>query len=204
MAISFNPSTKIISLSSGTVSLDVRDLYSRWKDWVQISDNTKYLPAFRTVGGDTIDAGAGTSVPFYAFLLNGWRIRPQEASHTVNVGGGVLVVDGGGDPFVNTVGSFVVRINYQQPVQAIGYSTSGGGGSSGPDAPTIAAAVWAKVIEAGLPAEDLLRIMVAALAGNATGLESANPRFTGLDGTTVRIDADYDAGNRTINSLIGN
>ena len=27
-------STKIIQLTSGTTTLDLKDLYSRWKDWV--------------------------------------------------------------------------------------------------------------------------------------------------------------------------
>lgn len=130
MAISFNGTTKVISLSTGTTSLSVHDLYSRWKDWVLLSDNSKYAPAFTVVGGDSIDESAGTSVPLYAFLENGWRIKPQEANHTLKVVDGILLVSGGGDPFVNTSGSFVVRINFQQPVQAIGFSTTGSGGIS--------------------------------------------------------------------------
>lgn len=130
MSITFDGSNKLITLSLGTTTLDVLDLYSRWKDWLLLSDNSKYLPAFAPVGGDPIDAGAGTSVPLFAFIANGWRIRPQEASHTLNVSGGVLLVDGGGDPFSNTVGSYVVRVNYQQPVQAITVATGGGGGGS--------------------------------------------------------------------------
>ncbi len=128
MAISFDGETKTISLSAGTNSLSVHDLYSRWKDWVLDSDNSKYAPAFSVVGGDPIDSDAGTSIPLYAFLENGWRIKPQEANHTLNVSDGILLVTGGGDPFKDTNGSFVIRINYQQPVQAIGFSTSGGGG----------------------------------------------------------------------------
>lgn len=128
MAIAFDGTTKVITLSSGTVSLDVVDLYSRWKDWVTL-DNAKFLPAFEVVGGNTIDSASGTAIPLYAFLVNGWRIRPQEANHTLAVSGGVLLVSGGGDPFINPIGNFTVRINYQQPVQAIGFST--GGGSSG-------------------------------------------------------------------------
>lgn len=119
MSYSFDPVQKLILLSSGTVSLGVRDVYSRWKEWVQTSDNSKYYPAFSVIGGDPIDTAAGTSVPPYAYLINGWRIRPQEASHTLKVFDGVLLVSGGGDPFVDTLGNFVVRINYQQPVQAI-------------------------------------------------------------------------------------
>lgn len=127
MTITFDGPTKVITLSSGTITLDVADLYSRWKDFVA-AGNAQYLAAFNTVGGETINASAGTEVPLYAFLTNGWRIKPQEANHTLNVVGGVLLVDGGGDPFNNTTGSFVVRINYQQPVQAITVATGGGGG----------------------------------------------------------------------------
>ena len=133
MAITFDGPGKLAILSSGTTALDVVDLYSRWKDWARTGDNSKYLPAFAPVGGDTIDAGAGTSVPLYAFLSNGWRIRPQEASHTLNVTGGVLLVEGGGDPFVPTLGAFNVRVNFSQPVQAITVATGGGSGGTDPE-----------------------------------------------------------------------
>jgi uncharacterized SAM-binding protein YcdF (DUF218 family) len=93
------------------------------------------------LGGDEIDPIAGTTIPVYISLLNGWRIRPQAANHTLGVSDGILLVLGGGDPFVNPSGSFVVRINYQQPVQAIGFSTGGGGGGATPE--QIAAAILA-------------------------------------------------------------
>lgn len=128
MSITFDGATKIATLSTGTTTLSVHDLYSRWKDWVLLSDNSKWAAMFATTGGDTIDSGAGTSVPLYAFLINGWKIKPQEADHTLDVVDGVLLVDGGGDPFTNTTGDYTVRIKYSQPVQAIAFSTSGGGG----------------------------------------------------------------------------
>jgi hypothetical protein len=133
MGYSIDGPTKIISLTLGTTSFSVRDIWSRWTDWYLTSDNSKYLPAFVNVGGDDIDLSEGTSIPIYAFLLNGWRIKPQEANHTLKVNDGIIVVDGGGDPFVNTTGSFIVRINYQQPVQAITVSTSGGSGGATPE-----------------------------------------------------------------------
>jgi len=119
MAINFDGAERLITLTAGTVTLDVHDLYSRWKDWQKVGDNAKHAIAFETVGGDDIDPGVGTKVPLYAFLVNGWRIKPQEASHTLAVTAGILLVDGGGDPFVDTLGAYIVRINYQQPVQAI-------------------------------------------------------------------------------------
>ena len=127
MAYMFDGDSRLIVISAQTL-VSVRDIYSRWVDWLVLSDNSKYLPAFATVGGNPIDVSAGTSVPVYAYLQNAWRVRPQESDHTLVLNDGVLLVDGGGDPFVNTIGDFVVRVNYQQPVQAITVATGGGGG----------------------------------------------------------------------------
>jgi hypothetical protein len=127
MSLTFNGVDKVITLSSGTTSLSVRDVWSRWVDWFLTGDNSKFLPAFVQVGGNDIDPASGTSIPIYAFLMNGWRLKPQEANHTLSVSDGILLVNGGGDPFNNTTGAYTVRINYQQPVQAITVSTGGGG-----------------------------------------------------------------------------
>lgn len=144
MAISFDGATKTITLSLGTTELDVQDLWSRWVDWVLTpGDNSKYLFAMDTVGGQDIDTSAGTSIPIYVFLKNSWKIKPQEANHTLTVSGGILLVDGGGDPFTNTTGTYRVNVRYSQPVQAITVSTGGGGGGGGgASASQIADAVW--------------------------------------------------------------
>jgi hypothetical protein len=129
MGIQFDGQSKTIILLNGTVSLSVRDLWSRWIDWLLTSDNSKFLQAMTVLGGDEIDPVAGTRVPVYATLQNGWRIRPQSANHTLSVTDGILLVSGGGDPFVNPIGNFVVRILYQQPVTAIAFNVGGGSGS---------------------------------------------------------------------------
>lgn len=131
MAFVFNGSTRVITLTPGTTSMSVRDLWSRWVDWLLTGDNSKHQIALTNVGGDDISLADGTKIPIYSFLNNGWRIRPQESNHTLNVVDGILLVSGGGDPFVNTLGTFTVRINYQQPVQAISFSSGGGGGGGG-------------------------------------------------------------------------
>lgn len=143
MAYVFDGTTKQITLTTGTTSVSVRDLWSRWVDWFLTSDNSKYAPAFVNVGGDDIDATAGTKIPIYAFLMNGWKIKPQEANHTLSITDGILLVNGGGDPFSNTTGAYTVRVNYQQPVQAISFSTGGGAGAT---AGEIADAVWDEVL----------------------------------------------------------
>jgi len=135
----FNGDDKIITLT--TTTLDITSMWSSYMDWLALSDNSKYASAMRSVGGDDIDLASGTKVPPYIYLLNGWRIRPMESSHTLNVTTGILLVDGGGDPFVNTIGTFMIRVNYSQPVQAITVATGGGGGG-GASASDIANAVW--------------------------------------------------------------
>lgn len=124
MAFAFDGATKVITLTTGTTSVSVRDLWSRWVDWFLTSDNSKYTPAFVNIGGEDIDATSGIKIPIYAFLMNGWKIKPQEANHTLSITDGILLVNGGGDPFNNTTGSYTVRVNYQQPVQAISFTST--------------------------------------------------------------------------------
>lgn len=133
--IAINPESKLIILDSGSVSAQA--LYSAWVDWVALSDNCKYLPAFSAVGGD--DLGGGLYIPPYYFLLNGWRVRPMESSHTLIITGN-LFVQGGGVPVVQTVGNYNVSVQYTVPVQAQAFSTESG--ASGPSASEIAEAVW--------------------------------------------------------------
>lgn len=57
---------------------------------------------------------------------------------------------------------------------------------------------WATVIESGLTAEQVLRIIAAAVAGESSGAPDGPIEFTGLDGSTVRLTGDVDAdGNRS-------
>ena len=62
---------------------------------------------------------------------------------------------------------------------------------------------WTEVIESGFTAAQILRLLAAHAAGAATGLESGNPQFIGLDGSTVRIDGTYSGGTRSIDALDG-
>jgi hypothetical protein len=68
---------------------------------------------------------------------------------------------------------------------------------SGPSASDVAAAVWSRALE-GLTAEEMLRIMLAALAGKRQGLGTATEQYLAQDGTTPRITLTADsAGNGT-------
>lgn len=62
---------------------------------------------------------------------------------------------------------------------------------------------WTEVIESGLTAAEVLRLIASALAGDATGLESGSPVFKSLDGSKDRITATYSSGTRTVSALDG-
>lgn len=161
MAYTFNGSTKRITLSAGTVTLSLSDLYSRWKEWV-LAGNAECLLAFATVGGEI------TEIPLYLFLQNGWLIVPQSADHVLTVTNGILVGQGAADPFADPAGSYKIRINRQTPGIAIGYSTFGG---SGPSAADIAAAVLAAAQASPIWA-DARRMNSALVQGDGS---EANP-----------------------------
>jgi hypothetical protein len=48
-----------------------------------------------------------------------------------------------------------------------------------------------------------MRLIAAAVQGNATGLESGAPTFKGLDGTTDRVTATYVSGTRIVTARDG-
>jgi hypothetical protein len=191
MAVIIDGANRLFILTPGTTNINVKDVYSRWKDWV-LSGEANWLPAFsESVGGNPIDPGAGTSIPAYLFLINGWRFRPHEADHTLSVTGGVLLVEGGGDPFLDTLGDFTVRINYQQPVQAITVSTGG-------SAAITPAQIWQYLIEGDKSAEEFLRLIGAALAGKIAGGNTNTITIRSVIDHKDRIVASVDQhGNRT-------
>lgn len=135
MAIILDGATKRIILDSASVS--AAQIWSAWVDWHEA--NQQWPLAFQLVGGNAL--GGGLFIPPYFFLMNGWRVRPMEASHNLTITGN-LFVDGGGVPVVGTLGTYQVNVNYTVPVQAQGIATSG---STGPTASEIAAAVRADI-----------------------------------------------------------
>jgi hypothetical protein len=123
----------------------------------------------RQVGGD--DLGGGIYIPIYIFLLNGWRVRPMESSHTLVIEGN-LFVDGGGVPVVQTLGTYNVSVQYTVPVQAQAVSTEGGGG----DCPTVSdivngimAAINATTIPVDIKKINSVTVNGAGVQGNEWG-----------------------------------
>lgn len=119
-----NWSTQRINMNTGQTTMEVPGVYSYWKDELITGSNAQYALAFTVEGGT--DLGGGKFIPPYVFQSTSWKIKPDEASHTLSVVDGILIGESSSDPFTNTTGAYTVRVKYEQPVQAIALSTSGG------------------------------------------------------------------------------
>jgi hypothetical protein len=102
---------KLFIMNFGETDLDVQvDLYSDWKElYATNSELRKYPEAIRTVGGDPISDIQNLGDTY--FLMNGYKIRPHEASHTLEIDGNLFTDPAGGDKVVPTLGSFTVLVN---------------------------------------------------------------------------------------------
>jgi hypothetical protein len=205
--VTFDGPNKLIIVDNGVTDLDAKiDLYSDWKEWVLTSgsDHAKYLPAFRTTGGDELPGSQFISG--YFFLTNGWRIRPYEGDHGLTVLGN-LFVDGGGNPFVPTLGDYTVMVNVQTSSNSLTSVVSSGsdvGGLTDEEHDQLMAVPLSTLdltdtIEGGITFEDWCRIGLAYWAGESAGGGTARVRFWNQDGQVTRIDAtvDPDTGDRS-------
>lgn len=100
--VTFDGPNKLMLVNEGVTAIDVEiDLYSDWKEWAQLYDHGKYLPAMRAVGGDPTTAGRALGATF--FLVNGWRVRTWDGDHRLTVIGN-LFTEEGEPPFVPVTG----------------------------------------------------------------------------------------------------
>lgn len=110
----FNVDTtvKLFIAKPGVVAFDVKvDFYSDAKEhWLAGGTAFGFDFPIRTVGGDPF--GGGLFAGDLYFLRGGWKIRPDEADHTLSVTGNLFLDEGEtGGIFVPTVGDFTVLAN---------------------------------------------------------------------------------------------
>ena|SRR3990167_6058513 len=126
MAAKFTVDTanKLFILNSGVTSLDVKvDLYSDAKeDWKDNSTLNRFRFSILAVGGQ--DIGGGQTISPYYILQSGWKVRPQEANHTLIVIGN-LITDDGSPPIIATVGDYNVLIRSQITSSSLSSGESG-------------------------------------------------------------------------------
>lgn len=114
----FDGINKLIIINPEVTSLRVKeDIYSNWKEWAQVRDNSKFLPAIRTTGGDPV--GGGQFAGDIYFTINGWKIVVNEQ---VTVDGIIYDDVAGVNPFIIGPGAGVRNTVSNL---AIAYSTEG-------------------------------------------------------------------------------
>lgn len=183
MSFTFDGPNKLVILSPGTVSFDVKDLYSRWKEWVATDDNSKYIFAFSSVAGDPI--GPGLNIASYIFLntTGGWKLRPQEASHELVITGNLYSIDSTLSLFVPTLGAYTVTTIIERSSAAIAVTVGG------IDQATVQAALTAQgYTTARAPKLDNVDATISSLIGqgltsNQTTMLLEMYKILGLDPT---------------------
>ena len=88
--VTFDGVNKLVIVNEGVTSLDIKsEVYSAWKEWVSVSaDNSRHLPAFRSIGGDPTIQGEFAGDIY--FLVNGWKLQYDPTKVAVT---GVLFSD---------------------------------------------------------------------------------------------------------------
>lgn len=136
----------------GTSVLNVQvDIYSDMKEEWRTDPllNKLKFPLSYPVGGNVTSPGKNIS-PYY-FLKYGWRMRPYEADHALYLENAYLLVDGGGDPWIHTLGSHMVNIRDVVPADSVTTTVVSGSGVTEQDKEDIAILSADKTWEKTLP-----------------------------------------------------
>jgi len=132
-----------------------------------------------TITASKAGAGFASISPSVVDRGSGWYDLALTAAHTDTLGDLALHVTGtGADPsdLINVIVA----------------------GSLDADISGVAASVWATVLDAGLTATEITRLMIAVLAGKSSGGGTTTITFRNLADSKDRIVATVDAnGNRT-------
>ncbi len=130
--VTFDGINRLIIIGANTTEIDVKtDIYSNWKEWVELYENAKFLPAIRTTGGDPIGGGEYTGDVY--FLINNWRVL---IDHSCNIDG-VLYSDNYPSPYLAADNAQIVTNKVSAIVQTVTANTG-----AIPTPAENAAAVW--------------------------------------------------------------
>lgn len=200
LVLSVNYPMRRIYLSAETVDsdLDTMDVYREVRALRRSDESHRKFPPM-IIGGGNLEKIAGqTYTARFVRLLRGCRIVPYPSSHGLRLVRDTFTDDGfaGRDCFDRSELPPGAAVDVDVDFPEIETRTVG--------ASDVAAAVWQRVIEAGLSAEEILRVMTSAIAGNATGLGGTGPQtFRSLDGTKDRMVGTVSGGTRTVTTRDG-
>ena len=88
-SIVINPAGLCIDLMCGIgetdVTFQVSDIYSTWKNWLLESDNSKYLQAMDSAGGEPLGGSEALGRAYFLLTSNGWKICPNTTEAEVGI-----------------------------------------------------------------------------------------------------------------------
>ena len=130
------PNLYVTLPSTGTFDVE-KNFYSAWKEWVVLSDNAKYPPAFDTTGGDNV--GGGQEIAPYFFCRNdlGWRIKMPTADGEIVVSGNLFPRNPAVSLFEQTTG-YDAFLRLEVSTRAVVITVSSGSGLTDTQADTLA------------------------------------------------------------------
>lgn len=186
--------SKVIDVDVATESIPA--LYSEFAN--QHRDNLAWEPAFSTIADLP-------TVPVYATLVNGWKIRHANTglAYEKEYGQGFLLTSDGSSPFVTNSG-VEPRVIFREPVVAIGYNSGSVSAITQQDKDDIVAQVFSRVMENGETYEQQFRIVRADAAGSIQAETDGTYVVKSADGQTDRISGTAAAnGGRTVTNTDG-
>lgn len=108
--VTFDGVLKEILINYGETDINIRtDIYSAWKEWSEVRDNSKFLFAMSAIGGDPITDVTNVGITY--FLENGWRIRPYVDDYILSINGNVYTREAGEDPVLPALGDANITVN---------------------------------------------------------------------------------------------
>jgi hypothetical protein len=163
---------KLFIAKPGVVSFDVKvDLYSDAKEhWLAGGVAAGFDFPIRTIGGDSV--GSGKFAGDLYFLRDGWKLRPQEADHTLLIGGNLFLDEGEtGNLLIPTLGDFTVIAIGERSNLVLAVNTAG----------TIA------------PTQQEIRDAMALATGATINSGSVDAKLNGIQADTDDIQASLAA-----------
>lgn len=190
MGYIFDGPSKKIQLTTGTTTVEVGDMYSRWIDWLLTGDNSKYLPAMRNVGGEPISSTKNLGVTY--FLVNGWRVVPDAADHRLTLSGN-LVTDPAGFSPVDTQPGYSIIVEYSVSSLVDSTIVSVGSGLSVEEHDQLMTLPNAETIEGSVLDAQTSGHVAAGTVGKAISSAGAAGDPWGVDMITYTDDATFGA-----------
>jgi hypothetical protein len=196
-----------IYLSAETVGAEVDpiDIYREMRALRRTDEGLRKYDVFMSAFGN-VPKGGGKGTERYVRMNLGARLIPFDISHELTIHGTIITDDGqeGFACFDRTPLSptTVVDINYNPPqVEVITVST-GSGLDAAQDAKLTEVYSQLNNIEGVYSHQEVMRILLAAMAGKVVGADGSTIRFRDLADSLDRIIANVDGnGNRTGISL---